>query len=74
MAALDSRVSEPSCLGAAPAPGIFYPEPAVALGKREHNFGIFKTDYELSKIHSNTCTNTCRSYFMLTVESSMYFS
>ena len=68
MAALDSRVSEPSCLGAAPAPGIFYPEPAVAPGKREHNFGIFKTDYELSKIRSNTCTSTCRSYFKFTLE------
>ena len=24
-----------------PAPGIFYPEPVPAPGKREHNFGIF---------------------------------
>ena len=35
------RVSEPACFGATPAPGIFYPEPAPAPGKREHNFGIF---------------------------------
>ena len=28
-------------LGAALAPGIFYPEPAPASGKREHNFGFF---------------------------------
>ena len=28
-----------ACFGAAPAPGIFYPEPAP--GKREHNFGFF---------------------------------
>ena len=35
------RVSEPDCFGAAPAPGIFYPEPALAPGKREHHFGIF---------------------------------
>ena len=33
-----SRVSEPACSGTAPAPG-----------KREHNFGIFKTDYKLFK-------------------------
>ena len=33
------RVSEPACFEAAPAPG-----------EREHNVGIFKTDYELSKI------------------------
>ena len=32
------RVSEPACFGAAPAPGIFYPEPALAPGKRENNF------------------------------------
>ena len=38
------RVSEPACFGAALAPGIFYPEPAPALapGKREHNFRIFE--------------------------------
>ena len=36
-----SRVSEPACFGAAPAQGNFYPEPATAPGKREHNFGIF---------------------------------
>ena len=42
------RFSEPSCFGAAPAPGFYYPEPAP--GKREDNFGFFKTDYELSKI------------------------
>ena len=29
---------------------------------------FFKTDYELSKIRSNTCTSTCRSYFMFTLE------
>ena len=32
------RVSKPACFGAAPAPRIFYPEPAP--DKREHNFGI----------------------------------
>ena len=48
------RVLEPACFGAAPALGIFYPELASALGKREHSFGFFKTDYELSKIRSNT--------------------
>ena len=31
-----TRVSEPACFGA--APGIFYPEPAPAPGKKEHNF------------------------------------
>ena len=35
------RVSEPACFGAAPAPGLFYPEPAPAPGKREHNVEIF---------------------------------
>ena len=43
------RVSEPACFGAAPAAGIFYPEPALASapapGERENtgyrNFGIF---------------------------------
>ena len=40
------RVLEPACFGAPPAPGKFFPEPAPAPGKREHNFGIFKTDYE----------------------------
>ena len=34
------RVSELACFGAAPAPGILYPEPAP--GKREHNVGIFE--------------------------------
>ena len=62
------RVSEPACFGAAPAPVIFYPEPALAPGKRKNNVGIFKTDYELSKIRSNTCTSTYRSYFMFTLE------
>ena len=36
-----SRVSEPACFGAAPAPEIFYPEPAPAPGKREQNVGTF---------------------------------
>ena len=36
------RVSKPACFGAAPAPGIFYLEPAPAPGKREQNVGIFK--------------------------------
>ena len=61
-------------------PGIFYPEPAPALapGKREHNFGIFKTDYELSKIRSNTCNNNIlyiysRSYFMFTLGNEVKF-
>ena len=35
------RVSEPACFWTASAPGIFYPEPAPAPGKIEHNFGIF---------------------------------
>ena len=35
------RVSEPACLGMAPAPGIFNPEPAPAPGKREQKFGFF---------------------------------
>ena len=48
------RVSELACFGA--TPGIFYLEPAPAPDRREHNFGIFKADYELSKIRSNTCT------------------
>ena len=39
---LISRVSEPACFGAAPAPGIFYPEPAPTPGKKEHDFGIFE--------------------------------
>ena len=62
------RVSEPACFGAAPAlaPGIFHPEPAP--GKREQNVGIFKIDYKLSKLRSNTCTSTCRSYFLFTLE------
>ena len=38
---LVGRVSEPACLGAAPAPGIFYLEPRLAPDNREHNFGIF---------------------------------
>ena len=29
---------------------------------------FLKTDYKLSKIRSNTCTSTCRSYFMFTLE------
>ena len=35
------RVSEPACYGAAPAPEIFYPEPAPASDKIEHDYGIF---------------------------------
>ena len=40
---VETRVSEPACFGAAPAPGIFYPQPAPAPapGKREHNFRNF---------------------------------
>ena len=38
---LRARVSEPACFGAAPAPEIFYPEPAPAPGKREQNVGTF---------------------------------
>ena len=37
-----SSVSEPVCSGAAPALGIFHPEPAP--GKREHNVGISVVD------------------------------
>ena len=29
---------------------------------------FFKTDYKVSKIRSNTCPSTCRSYFMFTLE------
>ena len=29
---------------------------------------FLKTDYKLSKIRSNTCPSTCRSYFMFTLE------
>ena len=29
---------------------------------------FFKTDYKLSKLRSNTCTSTCRSYFLFTLE------
>ena len=47
---VQGRVSEPACFGAAPAPG-----------ERENNVGIFLTDYELSKIRSNTCTSTYSS-------------
>ena len=36
-----SRVTEPSYFGAAPAPGILYPELAPAPDRREHNFEIF---------------------------------
>ena len=32
------RVSETACFRASLAPGIFYPEPAPAPGKSEHNF------------------------------------
>ena len=60
------RVSEPACFGA--APGILYPEPAPVPDKREHNFGFLKTDNVLSKIRSNTCSSTYRSYFMFTLE------
>ena len=70
-----SRVSEPACFGAALAPGIFYPEPVPAPGKREQDFGIFKTNYIhtlVSKIRSNTCPSSCRSYFMLTLEKTSY--
>ena len=65
------RVSELSCFRAVPVPGIFYPEPAPAPDKREHNVGIFLTVYELSKIRSNKCTSTVhsnRSYFMFTLK------
>ena len=51
-----TNVSEPACFGAALAQGIFYPEPAPTPGKREQNVGIFKTDFEMSKIRSDTCT------------------
>ena len=52
------RVLESACFGTAPALRIFNPEPAAAPGKREQNFGFFKTDYELSKIRFNTSTST----------------
>ena len=54
----DIRVSEPACFGMAPSPEIFNLEPAPAPGKREQKFGFFLTDYQLSKIRSNTCTST----------------
>ena len=62
------RGLEPAYFGAAPAPGIFYSEPAPAPGKREHDFGIKNTDYKVSKMRSNTCPSTCMSYFMFTLE------
>ena len=37
-------------------------------GKENIDLDFFKTDYELSKIRSNTCTSTCRLYFMFTLE------
>ena len=52
----NTRVSEPTCFGT--APGIFNPEPAPAPGKREQKFVFFQTDYDLSKIRSNTCTSS----------------
>ena len=69
---LEPRVLEPACFGAALAPRIFYPEPSPAplwlLVKENIIFEFLKTDYQLSKIRSNTCTSTCRSYFMFTLE------
>ena len=38
------------------------------LVKENKMLEFFKTDYKLSKIRSNTCTSTCRSYFMFTLE------
>ena len=38
------------------------------LVKENIIFELLKTDYELSKIRSNTCTSTCMSYFMFTLE------
>ena len=43
-------------------------QPAPAPGKREHDLEFLITAYELSKINSNTCTSTCRSYYMFTFE------
>ena len=63
-------MSEPACFGAAPAPGIFYSEPALAPapGNREQIFEFLKTDYELSNTRTNTCPSTSRSFFMFTLE------
>ena len=38
------------------------------LVKENIIFEFLKTDYELSKIRYNTCTSTCMSYFMFTLE------
>ena len=64
--------------GTAPAPEIFYPEPAPAPDKENIILEFFKTDKELSKIpvHSNAYTIhmyryqyiTYGSYFMFTLE------
>ena len=49
--------------------GIFFIRSRLRLLVKEKIiFEFFKTDYELSKIRSNTCTSTCWSYFMFTVE------
>ena len=37
-------------------------------GKENIILELLKTDYELSKLRSNTCTSTCRSYSMFTLE------
>ena len=42
-------VSEPACFGAAPVPGIFYPEPAPAPGRREHNLEFLKLTTNILK-------------------------
>ena len=56
-----SRVSEPASFGAAPAPGIFFFRSRLRLLVKENIILEFlKTDYELSKTRSNTCTSTCR--------------
>ena len=62
------RVLEPACFGAAPAPGIFIRLRLRLQVKKNIILEFYKTDYELSKIRSNTCTSTCRSYFMFTLE------
>ena len=66
---MNSMVSEPACFGAAPAPGIFFIWSRLRLLVKENIIlDFFKTDYELSKIRSNTCTSTCRLYFMFALE------
>ena len=48
------RVSKPACFGAAPAPRIFFPEPAPAPVDK-----AFFHNFEGLKYVQNNCSNTC---------------